>query len=95
MVQQWYVLRSRADGQYLVARLRPDPDQPPHPYLILFSEHADALTYLNRQAPDLAPQFAVESLTQPQLPGLLKRWSYVGIAIVEDAWIPTLKFATL
>jgi hypothetical protein len=95
MVQQWYVVRSRVDGQYLVARLKGEADQPPKPYLILFSEHADALTYLNRHAPDLAPQFAVECLTQPQLPALLKRWGYDGFGVVEDAWLPRLKFGTV
>lgn len=95
MVQQWYVVRSRTDGQYLVARLKGEEGQPPKPHLIVFGEHADALTYLNRHAPDLASQFAVESLTQPQLPGLLQRWSYDGVAIVEDAWLPRLKFGTV
>jgi hypothetical protein len=94
MVQQWSVVRSRVDGQYLVARLKSEDGQP-KPHLIVFSEHADALTYLNRHAPDLADQFAVETLTQPQLPALLKRWSYQGVAIVEDPWLPTLKFGTI
>jgi len=104
MIQQWYVARSRADGQYLVARLRPEglgrddessAPTPPVPYLLIFTEHVDVLSYLNRHAPDLAAQFAVESITQPQLPKILQRWSYTGVAIVEDCWLPRIKFATL
>lgn len=96
MTETWCVARSKTDGQYLAARSQAaSPDAKPDRYLLLFKEHADLLSYLNRHAPDLTPQFAMEVVPHNQLASLLNRWSYVGIAIVEDPWLPTVQFATL
>ncbi|QIZ73267.1 hypothetical protein [Oxynema aestuarii] len=91
--QTYYLVRSKVDGQYLTA----NPDRPSEQvnkisYLLLFSEHFDALTYLNKYGEDLRDRLAVESIPGSQLPGLLKRWSYSGIAIVRDPLLPQVEF---
>jgi hypothetical protein len=96
MTQFWCVARSRMDGQYLVARAGSgEAGKAPDRYLLVFKEHADLLSYLNRHAPDLATQFAMESVSQTQLSGILTRWSYQGVGMVEDPWIPTVKFSVM
>jgi mitochondrial fission protein ELM1 len=96
MTQFLCVARSRTDGQYLVARSESaEAGKPPDRYLLVFKEHADLLSYFNRHAPDLSVQFAMESVAQTQLPAILSRWSYQGIGLVEDPWIPTVKFSHL
>jgi hypothetical protein len=90
------VARSRTDGQYLVARSdRAEAGQPPDRYLLVFKEHADLLSYFNRHAPDLSAEFAMESVAQAKLSAILTRWSYQGIGLVQDPWIPTVKFSHL
>ena len=96
MTQFWCVARSRTDGQYLVARSEnSDPGKPPDRYLLVFKEHADLLSYLNRHAPDLAAQFAMESIAQSKLSAVLSRWSYQGIGLVEDPWLPIVNFTAM
>ncbi|MCU0565881.1 MAG: hypothetical protein MUF49_04720 [Oculatellaceae cyanobacterium Prado106] len=95
--QVFYLLRSKADGQYLVARNRapqnPDEPQKPDPgYLLLFQEHADALSYVNTHGAEVSDRFGVESLASTQLKNLLKRWGFVGIALVQDPLIPRVEF---
>lgn len=92
-----YLLRSRQDGSYLVARprLKVDDEQPPQSnagYLIMFQDHADGLSYLNTHAPDLAANFAVESVTQLQLNTIMERWKFNGIGLVSDPLIPKIQF---
>lgn len=43
-------------------------------------------------APDLAAQFAMESIAQTQLSTLLSHWSYQGIGLVEDPWLSIVSF---
>ena len=96
----FYLIRSRQDGQYLVARprradaARSDdlPEQPSAGFVLLFSEHADALSYLNSHARELADRFAVESIPKTQLGSLLKRWSFEGCGIVTDPLLPKVEF---
>ena len=98
-----YLLRSRQDGSYLVARPRPQSaqsaqsDEAPAPqsntgYLIMFQEHADGLSYLNAHAPDLAANFAIESVTQSQLKTIMARWKFQGIGMVSDPLLPKIQF---
>ena len=92
-----YLLRSRQDGSYLVARPRfeSDEEHPPQVnsgYLIMFQEHADGLSYLNAHAPDLAVQFAVESVNQSQLKIIMDRWKFQGIGLVSDPLLPKIQF---
>lgn len=94
--QTYYLVRSRQDGSYLVARPQaaPSRDQPPPGFVLLFREHADALSYLNTHAADLANRFMVEPLTPTQLEAVLKRWSFKGVGIVDDPLLPTVSFLT-
>jgi hypothetical protein len=92
--QLYYLVRSRLDGQYLVAKLRgqaaEDGDRPT--YLLTFNDHAEALSYLNTHAAELADRFAVEAIAPSQLSSLLKRWGYSGIGLVKDPLIPQVEF---
>lgn len=88
-----YLVRSRQDGQYLVGRpRREDSPQPPPAYLLLFAEHADALSYLNTHGADIADQFQVESCPATQLRRLMDRWGFAGIGKVTDPLLPTVEF---
>ncbi len=84
----YYLLRSKADGRYITAR----PDEDASGYLLLFRENFDALSYLNTHAPDVANRFAVESIPGTQLGSLLKRWGFVGVAMVTDPLLPKVDF---
>lgn len=95
--QIYYLVRSKHDGSYLVAHLdrasRSDPDKAPDAgYLLLFSEHFDALSYLNTHGADVADQFGVESIPGSQLDTLLKRWGFVGVGVVADPLLPKVEF---
>ncbi|NJL01232.1 MAG: hypothetical protein HC838_04925 [Spirulinaceae cyanobacterium RM2_2_10] len=87
--QTHYLIRSKTDGSYLVAR--PDPDTVDG-YLLVFREYADALSYLNTHAGDRAPEFGVESVSGVQLRGVLTRWGFAGLGLVEDPLIPQVQF---
>jgi hypothetical protein len=89
--QVYYLIRSRADGQYLLAQ----PDRSTSStdgYLLMFGEHFDALSYLNAHAPDVSDRFAVESISGSQVKGLLQRWGFKGIGVVEDPLLPKIQF---
>ncbi len=90
--QVYYLLRAKADGQYLAARPHPDHSQS---YLLLFSEQFEALSYLNKHAADVASKFAVESITGSQIKGTLQRWSFGGIALIKDPLLPEIEFMIL
>jgi hypothetical protein len=88
----FYLVRSKLDGKYLVA----------HPktkdgigYLILFKEHFDALSYLNKYAEEVRDRFSVESLPGSQLKNLVKRWEFEGVGIVEDPLLPRIEFLSI
>lgn len=87
----YYVIRSRTDGNYLVAHPQ---DRNTPGYLIVFRENFDALSYLNTHAPGLADQFAIEAVTSTQLKGILSRWGFVGIGMVQDPLLPRVEFLT-
>lgn len=93
--QIYYLVRSKADGQYLVAhpRARGDEDPPPKQgYLLMFREHYDALSYLNTHAREVADRFAIDSISGNQLETLLKRWNFDGVGIVQDPLLPKVEF---
>lgn len=95
--QVFYLIRSKTDGQYLVARPRmqttPDPDQPVPSYLLMFKEHFDALSYLNTHAgTEVTGQFIVESMPGNQVGTLIKRWGFAGVGLVEDPLLPQIEF---
>lgn len=93
--QVYYLVRSRADGQYLVAhpKQRAGDDQASDQgYLLMFREHFDALSYLNTHGRDVADRFAVESIPGSQLDTLLKRWNFSGVGVVQDPLLPKVEF---
>jgi hypothetical protein len=93
VVELHYLIRSKLDGQYLVARPRQDPDAAPSPgFLLLFSDHADALSYLNTHAAEFADRFAVETVSSAQLGQVMSRWSFVGVGLVKDPLLPRVEF---
>lgn len=87
-----YLVRSKLDGQYLVARIKPNQGENSKTYLLVFKEDFDALSYLNAHSIDLAPKFVVESLPTNQLKALLQRWGYEGIGLVNDPVEPRIEF---
>ena len=91
----FYLIRSKQDGQYLVARPRlaeqPEPQNYPG-FILLFKEYSDALSYLNTHAGDMIDRFAVETLAGSQLGNLMKRWGFTGMGIVQDPLIPRVEF---
>jgi hypothetical protein len=93
--QTYYLVRSRADGQYLVARPhRSEGDRAAADpgFLLLFQEYADALSYLNTHAKELADRFAVETISGTQLEGVMKRWGFTGVGMVQDPLLPKVEF---
>lgn len=90
--QIYYIARSKADGRYLVARVNRDVADENAGYLLLFSEHFEALSYLNTHGTTVADQFAIESIPGTQLAGLLKRWNFIGVGIVRDPLLPKIEF---
>jgi len=88
----YYLIRSKQDGQYLVARSNDTGTEKETRYLLMFTEQYDALTYLNTHAKELSDRFAVESISKIQLKAILQRWGFEGIAIVRDPLIPSIDF---
>lgn len=87
-----YLIRSKQDGKYLVARLSESPDQAEASYLLVFKEDYEALSYINTHGKPYSDRLSVESVSPTQLKGLLQRWGYQGLGIVEDPLIPTIHF---
>lgn len=85
----YYLIRSKADGSYVSGRPNPDTAQS---YLLLFSEHFDALSYLNKHAPDLVNKFAVESISGTQIKPILQRWGFTGVGMIKDPLLPQVEF---
>ncbi len=94
--EAYYLIRSRADGSYLVAHPHAgeNADQTRPSFLLVFREHFDALSYLNTHALEVADRFSVESIPGTQIDPLLKRWSFTGIGVVQDPLIPRVEFLT-
>ena len=90
--QIYYIARSKTDGSYLVARVNRDVAEKNVGYLLLFSEHFEALSYLNTHGASVANQFAIESIPGTQLGALLKRWNFIGVGIVRDPLLPKIEF---
>lgn len=89
----YYVIRSQLNGQYLVAYPEVEKEgRDTKGYLLVFSEHFDALSYVNAYSPELANRCGVESLMPNQLKPVLQRWGYAGIGLVKDALLATVEF---
>ncbi len=92
--QIYYLILSRADGRYLVAKPRGSSQDSEDSYLLMFRESFDALSYLNAHGLDVADRFAVESVSGNQLKGILQRWGFTGVGIVQDPLVPQIEFLT-
>ncbi|NEQ25240.1 MAG: hypothetical protein F6K28_40450 [Microcoleus sp. SIO2G3] len=90
--QIYYLILSRADGRYLVAQPDASSSDAGASYLLMFRERFDALSYLNAHGSDVADRFAVESVSGSQLKGLLQRWGFTGVGIVQDPLVPQIEF---
>lgn len=90
-----YLVRSKLDGQYLVARLKAGESPKEASYLLVFQEDFQALSYLNTHAAHIANQFAVESLPATQLKGVLQRWGFQGIGLVNEPLEPKIQFLSI
>ena len=91
--QVYYLLRSKADGSYLVARFNNQESEPKTAnYLLMFNESFDALSYLNTHGNDIRKNFAVESISGNQLGNLMQRWGFKGVGIVQDPILPKVDF---
>lgn len=88
----YYLIRSRADGRYLLAHPNTNAETGESGYLLMFREHFDALSYLNTHGSDVADRFAVESVPSTQVGGLLKRWGFSGVGVVQDPLLPKIEF---
>jgi hypothetical protein len=94
--ETYYLIRSRIDGSYLAAYPdQSDLDQarsPQNGYILVFREHFDALSYLNKHAAGLVDRFSVESLPGSQIKTVLDRWNFKGFGIVQDPLLPRVEF---
>lgn len=88
----YYLVRSKVDGSYLAAH--PKANDGPG-YLLMFREHFDALSYLNKHGAGVADKFGVESIAGSQLKGLLNRWGFVGVGMVQEPLLPRIEFLSL
>ncbi len=89
--QVYYLVRSKADGNYLLAHLNRDTNKSEAGYLLVFREHFDALSYLNTHGSDVVERFAVECVPSTQVGSLLKRWGFSGVGIVQDPLLPKIE----
>jgi hypothetical protein len=78
-----------------VARLKSPDQENPLAYLLVFKEDYDALSYLNTHAADLRDRFGVESVSNSQLKGMIQRWGFKGLGMVQDPLEPRVEFVTL
>jgi len=83
----YYLILFEQNGRYLVAYPKREKS-----YLLLFLEYAQALSYLNTHAQQLAENFAIECHSMQQIQLIIKRWQFEGLGIVEDPWEPKIEW---
>jgi hypothetical protein len=91
-MELYYVLRSRLNGQFLVAHPNGPEDKS---YVLVFKADYDALSYLNTHAAQSKEQLTTESLSASQLRANMDRWGFQGIGLVEDPILPGIQFLEL
>ncbi|MEL6439251.1 MAG: hypothetical protein AAFQ80_08380 [Cyanobacteria bacterium J06621_8] len=91
LLQINYLIRSRQDGKYLVARV-PQAGEKEASYLLVFQHDYDALSYINTHGKEFSDRLTVETASPSQLKGLLTRWGYSGFGIVKDPLLPDIQF---
>lgn len=93
LLQINYLIRSKKDGKYLVARL-PEQSGLQATYLLVFQQDYDALSYINSHGKEFRDQLTVETASPRQLKGLMQRWNYRGFGIVKDPLVPDIQFVS-
>lgn len=91
LLQINYLIRSKQDGKYLVARV-PATNGSESSYLLVFQQDYDALSYINAHGQEFRDRLTVETASPTQLKGLLVRWNYSGFGIVKDPLLPEIQF---
>lgn len=93
LFQTNYLVRSKKDGKYLVARLpAQNANETESSYLLVFSQDYDALSYINAHAQEYSDRLTVETASATQIKGLKQRWAYTGFGIVDDPLVPNIQF---
>ncbi|MDJ0568975.1 MAG: hypothetical protein QNJ53_07990 [Pleurocapsa sp. MO_192.B19] len=93
LLQINYLIRSKKDGKYLVARL-PEQSGQEASYLLVFQHDYDALSYINTHGKEFSDRLTVETASPTQLKGLMQRWDYAGFGIVKDPMLPDIQFVS-
>lgn len=92
-MQNYYLLRSRQNGDYIAARQpAKTEDEPPQRYVLLFKHDHDAMGYLNAHAGDVSDRFAVEMSPLKQIKLTLERLGFTGVGFVSDPLVPHVDF---
>ena len=93
LLQINYLVRSKRDGKYLVARV-PDESGAEASYLLVFQQDYDAMSYINAHGGEFSNRLMIESVSPMQLKSLMQRWGYSGLAIVTDPLLPNIQFVS-
>ena len=93
LLQINYLIRSKQDGKYLVARV-PKPDGVETSYLLIFQQDYDAMSYINTHGREFSDRLTVETASPTQLKSLMQRWDYKGFGIVKDPLLPEIQFVS-
>ena len=91
LLQINYLIRSKHDGKYLVARM-PEKSGIEASYLLVFQHDYDAMSYINTHGKEFSDRLTVETASPIQLKGLMERWNYSGFGIVKDPLLPDIQF---
>ena len=91
LLQVNYLIRSKKDGKYLVARI-PEQSGIESSYLLVFKQDYDALSYINTHGQEYSDRLTVETASPIQLKSLMERWNYAGFGIVKDPLLPDIQF---
>ncbi|MBE9047881.1 hypothetical protein IQ255_26400 [Pleurocapsales cyanobacterium LEGE 10410] len=91
LLQINYLIRSKQDGKYLVARI-PKESEGEASYLLVFQHDYDAMSYINSHGKEYSDRLTVETASPVQLKGLMQRWGYAGLGIVKDPLLPEIQF---
>ena len=91
LLQINYLIRSKKDGKYLVAR-QAGQNGAEDSYLLVFKQDYDALSYINTHGQEYSDRLTVETASLIQLKSLQQRWAYAGFGIVKDPLVPDIQF---
>lgn len=91
LLQINYLVRSKQDGKYLVARM-PVKSGIEASYLLVFQHDYEAMSYINTHGREYSDRLTVETASPLQLKGLRERWKYAGFGIVKDPLLPEIEF---